>query len=101
MNKFIKLFFLFTLISCSNNKEVFWCGDHACVNKAEKESYFKKNMTVEIKKSYKGTSEENSKINEIIQQGRLQKKNVLSNDKTKKLSWKQKRQKIKEEKNLI
>ena len=50
MNKYIKLSFLFILLSCGGNKDVFWCGDHACVNKAEKENYFKKNMIVVIKK---------------------------------------------------
>ena len=47
------IFFLlsfFILFSCVNNNVVYWCGDHACVNKKEKEEYFKKTMTVEMKK---------------------------------------------------
>ena len=31
------------LLNCSNNKTVYWCGDHACVNNKEKKIYFKKN----------------------------------------------------------
>ena len=40
---------LFYLSSCANNLNsgVFWCGDHQCVNKKEKEAYFKKTLTVE------------------------------------------------------
>ena len=29
------------IISCSANKGVYWCGDHSCINKKEKEAYFK------------------------------------------------------------
>ena len=47
-NCFIILIFIL-LIGCSNNKKVYWCGDHQCINKKEKESYFKKTMIVEIK----------------------------------------------------
>ena len=39
--------FCILLFSCSNNKSVYWCGDHACINKKEKESFFKKTMIVE------------------------------------------------------
>ena len=47
-NCFIILIFIL-LISCSNHKKVYWCGDHQCINNKEKESYFKKTMIVEIK----------------------------------------------------
>ena len=43
----IIIFFL--LIGCSNNKQVYWCGDHACLNKKEREEYFKKNKIVEVR----------------------------------------------------
>ena len=94
MNKYIKLSFLFILLSCGGNKDVFWCGDHACVNKAEKENYFKKNMIVEIKKIDNKQKIESSKVTEIIQQGKLQ------NKKQKKLSRREQKQKIKQEKKL-
>ena len=50
----MKYFFLFILIvittNCSNKpKQVYWCGDHPCVNKKEREQFFKKNMIVEVR----------------------------------------------------
>ena len=47
--KILYIFPILLLFSCTNQKNVFWCGDHACLNKKEKEIYFKKTMTVEIK----------------------------------------------------
>ena len=44
---FLSIFFL--IISCTNTKSVYWCGDHPCINKKEKEAYFKKTMIVEIR----------------------------------------------------
>ena len=38
---------LFLSISCSGNRSVYWCGDHACINKKERNAYFKKTMIVE------------------------------------------------------
>ena len=49
MKYLILLIFSLLLFSCSNGKKVYWCGDHACVNNKEKETYFKKTMIVEIK----------------------------------------------------
>ena len=49
MKHFYLICFLILLASCSSNKKVFWCGDHACINNAEKEEYFKKTMIVEVK----------------------------------------------------
>ena len=49
MKYIIILIFSFFLISCSSRKTVYWCGDHACINKKEKEAYFKKTMIVEVK----------------------------------------------------
>jgi len=50
--KYLYLIFLFfTLISCSNGaKEVYWCGDHACINKKERKIYFAETMIVEVRK---------------------------------------------------
>ena len=50
MKKLLLLVFFLLIYSCTGNKTVFWCGDHACINKKEKETYFKKTLTVEIKK---------------------------------------------------
>ena len=51
-----KIFFLITFLlifSCSNNKMVYWCGDHACVNKSERQAYFKKYMVLEMREVVK------------------------------------------------
>ena len=62
------------IISCNSNKNVYWCGDHPCINKKEKEAYFKKTMIIEIKdlknKNYKNDSE----INKIMQQTKVSEK---------------------------
>ena len=49
MKKLLLLVFFFFIFSCTSSRTVFWCGDHACINKKEKKAYFKKTMTVEIK----------------------------------------------------
>ena len=50
--KYINLLvFCFLFFGCSKTAALYWCGDHACRSVAEKNTYFKKTMTVEIKKS--------------------------------------------------
>ena len=101
MIKYIRLFFLIFLLSCTSNKKVFWCGDHVCINKEEKRNYFKKNLIVEVKDTDKNKFEDKSMINEIILQGKLHKKNNLKDpEKEIKLTYKEKRKKIKEEKRM-
>ena len=48
MKYFIVLLFLI-LLSCTNKNEVYWCGDHACINNKEKKAYFEKTLITEIK----------------------------------------------------
>ena len=48
MKYFIILLFII-LLSCTNKKEVYWCGDHACINNKEKKAYFEKTLITEIK----------------------------------------------------
>ena len=67
MKTFLYLIILFFLTSCSADKGVYWCGDHSCINKKEKEAYFKKTMIVEIKNLEKKTSKNNSEVEKIIQ----------------------------------
>ena len=56
--------FLFVLIltlflfACTSSKQTYWCGDHACINNKEKESYFKKTMIVEVRNLEKRKSTE-------------------------------------------
>ena len=81
MKNLLFLFILFMIISCSTNKNVYWCGDHPCINKKEKEAYFKKTMIIEIKdlknKNYKNDSE----INKIMQQAKLSEKKRIKSEK--------------------
>ena len=42
MKSIIILLLLVLITGCQKSKVVYWCGDHACVNKKERESYFKK-----------------------------------------------------------
>ena len=48
MKYFIVLLFII-LLSCANKNEVYWCGDHACINNKEKKAYFEKTLITEIK----------------------------------------------------
>ena len=74
MKNLFFIFILFMVVACSNNKSVYWCGDHPCINKKEKEAYFKKTMIVEIKnlkdKNYKRSTE----YERIMQQAQLDEK---------------------------
>ena len=35
--------------SCGSNKDVYWCGDHPCLNNKEKKAYFKNVIVEELK----------------------------------------------------
>ena len=89
------------VVTCSNNKSVYWCGDHPCINKKEKEAYFKKTMIVEIKdlknKNYKSSTE----YERIMQQAQLDEKKRIKGEKnlTKQAKLEEKRR-IREEKDL-
>ena len=60
------------LFSCSSGKKVYWCGDHACINNKEKESYFKKTMIVEIRELDKNDKESKSEFEIIKKQFALE-----------------------------
>ena len=81
MKTFLYLIILFFLTSCSTDKGTYWCGDHPCINKKEKEAYFKKTMIVEIKNLEKMNSKNNSEIEKIIQQARKGEKKRINNEK--------------------
>jgi hypothetical protein len=65
MKIFIIIFLLFFTIGCNSNKIVYWCGDHACINKKEKEAYFKKTMIVETKEIIKRKNKDLSNLEKI------------------------------------
>lgn len=68
MKKFFLIFFLIIFSGCSNGKQVYWCGDHACKNNKEKKAYFNNNMIVEIKEINKKKKKEFSEIEKITEQ---------------------------------
>ena len=69
------------IISCSANKGVYWCGDHSCINKKEKEAYFKKTMIVEIKTSKNKNYKNNSEIEKIMQEAQSKAKKIIKDEK--------------------
>ena len=60
--KFITLLLFFVLISCTNNKKVYMCGDRECVDKKEIKEHFKKELVVEIKPINKKENKKNDLI---------------------------------------
>ena len=68
MKKLLSLLFIIFLIGCTNSNEVYWCGDHPCVNKKERESYFKKTMIIEVKKLNAKEKKEYSEVEKVFKQ---------------------------------
>ena len=100
--KYLIFVFIFLLISISaRSGEVYWCGDHPCINKKEKEAYFKKTMTVEIRELSNKSIEEKSEIEKLIQQAKIDEKKRITKEKDllKEIKAEEKR-KIKEKKIL-
>ena len=81
MKPLIFLAFVFLLFGCSSGKTVYWCGDHACINKKERESYFKKTMIIEIRESDKQNSKSKSELEIIKKQAGLEQKKEIKNEK--------------------
>ena len=83
-NLFI-LFLLLMIFSCTSSKNVYWCGDHPCINKKEKEAYFKKTMIVEVRNYDKNKMKEDSEIEKLLNQAQLdEKKRILTEKEIKK-----------------
>ena len=75
------LIFALLLFACSNDKKVYWCGDHACINKKEKEAYFKKTMIIEIREISKKSKKSKSDLEIIKEQARLEQKKEIKGEK--------------------
>ena len=101
MKVLVYLILLFTLTSCSTNKVTFWCGDHPCINNAEKEAYFKKTMIVEIRDLEKKTSKNNSEIEKIILQAQKKEKIRIKKEKYMNKQSKLEDKRIKKEKKKL
>ena len=80
--KFIIIFaFLSLLFSCGNNRSVYWCGDHACINNKERKSYFKKTMIVEKRKLTKDNKINKSEFEKIKKRAKLDQKKEIKEEK--------------------
>jgi len=101
MKNFILFLILLLIFGCNNTKQVYWCGDHPCINKKEKEAYFKKTMIVEIKEIKKGNAKKDSEIEKILNQAKIKEKKRIKNEKDlKKQAKLDEKNRIKEEKKL-
>ena len=49
MRNILFIMIIFFLSNCGKPKTVLICGDHVCVNKAEAEQYFEKNLSIEVR----------------------------------------------------
>ena len=81
MRYYLFLFIFFFIISCTTNKGVYWCGDHPCINKKEKEAYFKKTMIVEIRDLNKDNYKNKSEIEKLLQQTQINEKRMIKDEK--------------------
>ena len=98
--RFIIIFvFLSLLFSCANNRSVYWCGDHACINNKERKSYFKKTMIVEKRKLTKDNKLNKSEFEKIKKRAKLDQKREIKEEKeTAKQAKLDRKRKIKEQK---
>mgnify|MGYP001174791275 CR=1 FL=1 len=101
MKYLILSIFALLLFACSEGKKVYWCGDHACINKKEKEAYFKKTMIVEIRELNAKTKNDKSELDIIKEQAGLDEKKVKKEKDLIKLARKEEKRRIKEEKELV
>jgi len=76
---FLTISISISIFGCSVGKGVYWCGDHPCINNKEKEAYFKKTMIVEVRNYNKGKINDNSEIEKLLDQAKLdEKRRILS-----------------------
>tara|TARA_B100000029_G_scaffold34399_1_gene32445 strand:+ start:2815 stop:3384 length:570 start_codon:yes stop_codon:yes gene_type:complete len=102
MRKSFIIIILLLISACSSKQGVYWCGDHPCINKDEREAYFKKTMIVEIREFNKDKIEDKSEIEALIEKATIDEKERKKQQKI--LSKKSKREeklRIKREKLLI
>ena len=81
MKIYIYFIILIFIISCSTDKGVYWCGDHACANNKEKEAYFKKMMIVEVRNLNKINNEPDSVNEKILNQSKTKREKIIIEEK--------------------
>ena len=101
MKNYLFLCVFFLIFSCTNNKSVYWCGDHPCINNKEKEAYFKKTMIVEVRELKKENNKDISEFDKLLKQAQVdEKKRIMSEKELIKQSMLDEKRRIKEEKEL-
>jgi len=101
MSKILILLIILLITACSTNKGVYWCGDHPCINKKEKEAYFKKTMIVEVRDVKKKSYKNNSEIEKLLKQANINEKNrIISEKELAKQAKLEEKRRIQEEKEL-
>ena len=98
----ILFYFLISLIlsACTSNKITYWCGDHPCINKKEKEAYFKKTMIVEAKENFT-LDKKDSKIEQILAQAKIDEKKRIKDEKMSRKNIKLEEKRKKQEEKLL
>ena len=81
MKYLIFIFLIFLNFSCSNNRSVYWCGDHACINNKERKAYFKTTMIMEKRNISNKIYKDKSEANKIIKQAKSNEKKRISDEK--------------------
>ena len=101
MKNYLFLCVFFLIFSCTNNKSVYWCGDHPCINNKEKEAYFKKTMIVEVRELKKENNKDISEFEKLLKQAQVdEKKRIMSEKELRKQAMLDEKRRIKEEKEL-
>ena len=101
MKNYLFLCVFFLIFSCTNNKSVYWCGDHPCINNKEKEAYFKKTMIVEVRELKKENNKDISEFGKLLKQAQVdEKKRIMSEKELRKQAKLDEKRRIKEEKEL-
>ena len=102
MKKIISIIFTMMLLGCANSNQVYWCGDHPCVNKKERETFFKETMIVEVRKLTIKEKKKHSEVEKVFEQAynKKEKKRILDEKKIAKRKKLDEKEKVKEEKRL-
>ena len=101
MKNYLFLCVFFLIFSCTNNKSVYWCGDHPCINNKEKEAYFKKTMIVEVRELKKESNKDISEFEKLLKQAQVdEKKRIMSEKELRKQAKLDEKKRIMSEKEL-
>ena len=81
MKKLNILILLLLIPACISSNKVYWCGDHPCINKKEREAYFKETMIVEVKNKKYKKNKNNTVVEKILKDAKLKQNKRIQNEK--------------------